>query len=189
MKKQNAFTLAEVLIALALLGVVAAFVITKVLQSSGDSHRKTVFREAFGEVSKVTRENFVLNTWPATPAEVDQYFQKKLNILSVNTPTLHPDGTTTYSYTLQNGAILYYRENAQKHPHFLIDYNGSTPPNQQLQDILSFWANMEQDDSFWCGMRTGGIGVPDPSICPSFAGASFTNQEFKDFFIKMVVEK
>ena len=49
--KQNAFTLAELLIALLILGVIATFTIPKVLQSQQSSQHKTTAKEAASMVS------------------------------------------------------------------------------------------------------------------------------------------
>lgn len=50
--RQPGFTLAEVLIALALLGVIAAFTIPKILQSQNDSRRLAVAKETMAMISE-----------------------------------------------------------------------------------------------------------------------------------------
>lgn len=50
-KPQKAFTLAELLIALGILGVIATFTIPKVLQSQTDARFKVSAKEAVGVVS------------------------------------------------------------------------------------------------------------------------------------------
>ena len=48
---KSGFTLAELLIALAILGVIATFTIPKVLNSSSSSENSAIFKEAAGMVS------------------------------------------------------------------------------------------------------------------------------------------
>lgn len=81
----RAFTLAEVLIALVLLGVVAAFTIPKVLQNSNNQKRNAVIKETVGAFNQLSYQGVL--TGELKRSNCNQYFVQKLNVLKdcVNT--------------------------------------------------------------------------------------------------------
>lgn len=114
MRKNPAFTLAELLIALAILGVIATFTIPKVLSSQQDGRYKSIAKEAAGTISAAYQAYRLANTpiSGTTPGDLYQY----MNYVKYETATQIDDdqGNTTTSCTagmpclrLHNGAVLY----------------------------------------------------------------------------------
>lgn len=75
--KQSAYTLAEVLIALVLLGVVAAFTIPKILQVNNLQRQKAVMKETVFAIGRVFYEGIL--TGQLTEATSSSYFLSRLN--------------------------------------------------------------------------------------------------------------
>jgi prepilin-type N-terminal cleavage/methylation domain-containing protein len=113
MNKTFGFTLAELLIALAILGVIATFTIPKVLQSQADSKYKAIAKETAAAVSQAYqnyRQNG--NTGVLELNDLSPY----LNYVSIRTTGLIDDyygtGTNNCSNTrrcfiLHNGGVVY----------------------------------------------------------------------------------
>lgn len=115
--RKNGFTLAELLIALAILGEIATFTIPKILNSQQQSQNNAVAREAFSMISGAYSTYTLNNTLAATttPDDLAQY----LNYVSVDTGgTAQIDDSPGFGaktcnagnpcYRLHNGAILQY---------------------------------------------------------------------------------
>ena len=88
---KNAFTLAEVLITIAIIGVVAAMTIPNLVQDYKDRQHKiqsTNFQRKFGEVIKVMDSQSVLQGWTSTEEFVGE-LQKHMKVVRVcsTTPT------------------------------------------------------------------------------------------------------
>ena len=64
--RDTGFTLAEVLIALALLGVVAAFAIPKILINTQSSQKASTFKEAIATVDQLFRQPYMSGTFDGT---------------------------------------------------------------------------------------------------------------------------
>ena len=77
--KPFGFTLAELLIALLILGVVATFTIPKVLQSQANSQKKAVFRETLAVVAQLTEARAKNGGQFANATEMQNYFKDNLN--------------------------------------------------------------------------------------------------------------
>ncbi len=105
------FTLSELLVSLAVLGLIAAFAIPKVLTAVGESSSRAIGREAFGMISEayqVIRSNNNGNVPRATTA---QELINTMNYARVGTGG-NGQGTatngTTASIVLQNAAQIAY---------------------------------------------------------------------------------
>lgn len=68
--KKSGFTLAELLIALAILGVIATFTIPKVLQAQGNQKYNAIAKEAAGTIS-ASYDAYRLKNTPAATTRVD----------------------------------------------------------------------------------------------------------------------
>lgn len=112
--KTRAFTLAELLIALAILGVIATFSIPKVLQSQQDASYKAIAKEAAGAIAEAYTVYRGQNTPTANTKAID--ILQNLNYVKIETTCLFdeiPTGDVAdcaaaniRCYRLHNGAIL-----------------------------------------------------------------------------------
>lgn len=113
---RNGFTLAELLIALAILGVIAVFTIPKVLQSQQSSASNAVAKEALGTLSAAFSAYQLNNSLSASTKSAD--LTPYLNYVKMGTTTvLDHVGGTPYGandtcsnskpcFQLHNGAML-----------------------------------------------------------------------------------
>ena len=117
--KQNAFTLAELLISLVVLGVIATFTIPKVLNSQQSSQWSSSAKEAASMVSGAYQQYVFINGKPvsgidtALPSEYIQYMNY-VKVLSTNQTVDLPYTQGTRScvnsnqcFLLHNGGVLY----------------------------------------------------------------------------------
>ena len=114
---QSAFTLAELLIALAILGVIATFTIPKILDSGSDSKFNAIGKETAAMVSGAY-QSYKLNN-AASGSTSFQDLTPYMNYVKVDTTTTIDDtynGTTQNCFAasrscilLHNGALLYHR--------------------------------------------------------------------------------
>ena len=115
--KLKGFTLAELLIALAILGVIATFTIPKILDSGSSSKHNAIAKEVASMVSGAY-QNLKLNqqvTGATTPGDLVPY----MNYVKVDSTTsidnIPPSGSFSCSvaiqacYLLHNGGMLWYR--------------------------------------------------------------------------------
>jgi prepilin-type N-terminal cleavage/methylation domain-containing protein len=116
-----AFTLAELLIALAILGVIATFTIPKVLQSQQDGKYSAMAKETMASIAgayDAYRQNNTV-TATTTPGVIVPYMNY-VKVDSTGTVIDRTYGSTTYvcsggseCLVLHNGARLYYGGNDQ----------------------------------------------------------------------------
>lgn len=134
----QAFTLAELLIALAILGVIATFTIPKVLQTQQDSRWNAMAKEAAGTISSAYAAYVHDNgsSTLMTPADLKPY----LNYVKVDTTTSIDDrqGGNTFAcgtscLRLHNGAVLMFGTgasfggtNSTNAVYFYFDPDGTT---------------------------------------------------------------
>lgn len=112
-KKPTGFTLAELLIALAILGVIATFTIPKILQNQQDTKYNSIAKEAAGMVSgsyDAYRNQYAV-TAATKPADLTPYMNYiKFDTVSViddyPTQTTFQCSTTTPCIQLHNGGMM-----------------------------------------------------------------------------------
>ena len=109
MKKDYAFTLAEVLITLAIIGVVAALSIPAVISNSQQQEFKTGLRKAVSVLNSVITMNMALDgESPYDNKQLVQYLMKHMSVLKSTTSLL----LSYYSYTCKTGRSCDDTENA-----------------------------------------------------------------------------
>jgi prepilin-type N-terminal cleavage/methylation domain-containing protein len=115
-RAQKGFTLAELLIALAILGVIATFTIPKILTSTGTAQFIATTKEAASILSGA-QQDFMVNNALTTSTTVDALFAN-VNYVAVSTATAAQSGlqetcgaTNVKCLQLHNGAILQYKDN------------------------------------------------------------------------------
>lgn len=160
------FTLSELLIAVIILGVIAAFSVPKVLQGQQDQKRKAVMKEvvatliATGNTGGLTGE---LNA-DDSPINAENYFTDHINHVQKCVPA---NLCWDYSYTaarfdcypslshpsrypvlkMHNGALiqLYFTYSGQWQM-VQIDWNGPEGPNLHGEDIFALGINAGPDN-------------------------------------------
>jgi len=98
------FTLSELLVSLAVLGLIAAFAIPKVLTAVGESSSRAIGREAFGMISEAYQAIRANNNGNVPRATSAQTLRDTLNYARLGTGG--NGGATTASIVLQNGAQI-----------------------------------------------------------------------------------
>lgn len=116
MRANKGFTLAELLIALAILGVIATFTIPKVLQSTTSGQNTAIAKEAASMISGAHAAHQMSNTFAATTTAgvLTQY----MNYVSTSTANITVGGDTCgeadgMCLNLHNGAIMFLDTDAQ----------------------------------------------------------------------------
>lgn len=80
---QSGFTLAELLLALVILGVVAMFTIPKILSVQNDSQRKAVFKETYSTVITIVYQGLQQGELPRTSPNMYDYLSSKINAVKL----------------------------------------------------------------------------------------------------------
>ncbi|MBL8031854.1 MAG: type II secretion system protein [Candidatus Doudnabacteria bacterium] len=173
--KFKAFTLAELLIALAILGVIATFTIPKILQANQIAQKNAITKEAIATVSNAylvyKSQNSVTNS--TGPTDLMQY----INYVKADTVSVidhHPTATSvncssgTYTcFQLHNGGVLAYTNgncfggtDTTNMIYFIIDpdgeYSGSTAGSGKALNF-SLYVNG--------GIRTRAYVLPSSTSC------------------------
>ncbi len=146
-KSCTAFTLAELLIALALLGVIATFTIPKIMQSQQNERRKAVFRETFGALSQPLYHG-VIKGQISNLGEYWTYLQNNLNAVkfctnastqgcwSGSTDNVNNDPTNR-GILMHNGAMVTdFESSGFIDDNIWIDWNGTEGPNLHCEDQI-----------------------------------------------------
>lgn len=111
-----AFTLAELLIALSILGVIATFTIPKVLGSQSDSRNKAIVKEAAATVSEMYQAYKLKNvsgagtTWDNLIPYLNYVRQDTSTIVDSHPANGNSDCSASWfkCYRLHNGAMIYF---------------------------------------------------------------------------------
>ena len=84
MKKQNAFTLAEVLITLGIIGVVAAMTMPTLLNSTQDKQFITAYKKALSVMSQAGTTNYALEDTDFTSGNAYDILKSKMNVTAAD---------------------------------------------------------------------------------------------------------
>ena len=143
----SAFTLAELLIALAILGVIGAFTIPKVMVAQQSGQRNAILKETYSALTYML--SMSAPQGEITSATYIAYFQSHFNAVKVcnNASTdgcwpgaaTAPDNTSTaHGFLLHNGAMITDVESAAPADIIWVDWNGTAGPNQNCVDQIPF---------------------------------------------------
>ena len=150
--KRQAFMLSELLIALAILGLIAAFTIPKVLQNAGQTNEQALLRETLASIDEIAYDAYLHGI--TTPDRFDWYAPRLNAALACGTDALaegcvqsgmHSSGQLNKkAFVLHNGAIIYGIATDTDHNQFFedgdtwfIDINGVDLPNTIGQDQIT----------------------------------------------------
>lgn len=163
MKKNKAFTLSEILIAITIIGIIAVLTIPNLFSDTSAAAFNTKFKTTFNQIQStlshaenVQKHPFVKvavydgDTAPAGASySLDEFMKHHFNISSQSGRTLAPasqnsNNTWSASYRLKNGAELIFSGNAidtmnatgctnNKPCIAYIDVNGQKEPNQEVK--------------------------------------------------------
>ena len=164
MKNKKAFTLSEVLIALAVIGVIAAITIPSVKIQMEKQDTIAQLKVAYSLISQGVNRAWAdygpIYNWDVSlsPSEfgrlyVKPYFIYTKECTSMSDGCWETDGfngyydlsgvkkknTVPYSLVLNNGMILGINQVAGVLLSYIIDINGSRKPNKMGRDIFSFY--------------------------------------------------
>lgn len=164
LKNKAGFTLSELLISLAILGLIATFTLTKVLKSSNDVATRATGREAIATLSQVLfagwRDGSLTNA--SNLAEAEAYLDSKLAVAYSCTtwdapPCNHPYAVGRKAYVLPSGVYISIHDAPNEVAwasggvaHLIVDINGVAGPNQDPaalgsytpgDDLTALWFN------------------------------------------------
>ncbi len=175
-KRALGFTLAELLSALAILGVIATFTIPKVLQGQQDQRRISIFKETIASVHQV-----LYNDWILTGGEMSTH-DRALMFANLNYIKQCPGGAAADgchsdfgaagidpAVIIHNGAVVGDLDGyntsfgtGAKVAAIKIDWNGEDLPNTLGDDQISVFINVGTATTtlLTTGIRPGEIGTP-----------------------------
>lgn len=150
-KGQYGFTMAELLVILAILGIISAFTIPKVLSAQHDGKKKAVFRETIAMMAQIGWEGTMSGQLRGDT--IAEYCLEKINAVKAcyndainkgcwgaSQPVLGgPFSPAQSAYVLHNGAQVGGWQNTTANSPFsfiVIDWNGPEGPNVEGEDQI-----------------------------------------------------
>jgi type II secretory pathway pseudopilin PulG len=144
MHHQFDFTLAELLIAVAILGEIATFTIPKIISSQQNGQRKMVFKETLATISALSAAAGRDGGLTDTTSE-KAFFRNNLNYVKLCDTDVYTQGCWAEAaggnadgYVLPNGASIISINGMLPEETITIDWNGTAPPNLSGNDRLFF---------------------------------------------------
>jgi prepilin-type N-terminal cleavage/methylation domain-containing protein len=138
-----AFTLSELLVSLAVIGLISAFAIPKVINSVEASQKKIIFRETIAVIQDVY--NTCLLDESCIVADYNELYNR-LNAVKicdttttacVTNPSVESGSINRDGAIFQTGAYMWgFARSFDDRDGFAIDFNGTKPPNLLGEDIL-----------------------------------------------------
>jgi prepilin-type N-terminal cleavage/methylation domain-containing protein len=182
--KRKAFTLAELLISMAILGVIATFTIPKMLNQNDTQSRKAVMKEVVGMLSSQLNEFLlthdaasVTNDNPSFSYLFYDYLKNHINYsklcptdsVSEGCWNTAIQGPTSYAgLVLPNGAVLSYLmwipwgAGGTPYIYVLVDWNGVKGPNK-----IQEWSPtvIPEQDQFMLALCGAHVNIPGGQYC------------------------
>lgn len=180
---KNGFTLAELLLALAIFGVIAMFTVPKILSSQESSNRISTLKETIGTISGLIYQKHL----QSNSENFSTYFDSHLNYIenmaaSTADPisfygggVCGPQGGNGNAYLLPNGAFICGVGDWAGNDDILIDWNGATGPNTRGDDMFLLVINDSNS------VVTSGVVPPLIEIRPGMVGPYY--QDSDDYYL------
>lgn len=153
MTKRSAFTLAEVLITLGIIGVVAAMTIPTLMSNTGKQEFKTGFKKMISVMNQAVTMNYALDSsdladvvGTSATADINIYgiLNNRMNVARIETGAIAEMGTVgegnsglanNYSFFFNDGMMISFPKTAATCTKAapckaLVDVNGTKKPNQ-----------------------------------------------------------
>lgn len=185
---RQGFTLAELLIALGILGVIATFTIPKVLSVQQDARKKAVIKEVVAILNQITYLAYSTRDPALTPDTFFAYFRDHMNTVKVCAGDVNdeqcwtqqigsPDAYGFQGFVLHNGATLTSFTqccdlgNGQIGNMISVDWNGAEGPNvfgDDQFDLVLSWGTAPITDWGNPPYRPGTV-MPDNAKASSVA--------------------
>lgn len=147
MTKRFGFTLAEVLITLGIIGVVAAMTIPTLMNQTGQAEFKTGFKKAVSTLNQAVTMNVALDnsdfsvlTTGTGSGSIYNMFNTRMNVMKTSDATTDTMGDafkngTNYTLYFNDGAVITFPQAATSctaagtNCRILVDVNGTKKPN------------------------------------------------------------
>jgi prepilin-type N-terminal cleavage/methylation domain-containing protein len=152
---KKAFTLAELLVALSILGVIATFTIPKLLSTNNNAEIKANFKEIYATLSDISSQSMNENTSTEVWYIANQnynYLKAHLSVVKACDSNVSTEGcwdtatqgnfggwgTDQPGFVLNNGVIIAgYMHDFKNQSNYLIDLNGTKGPNIEGEDQMT----------------------------------------------------
>jgi prepilin-type N-terminal cleavage/methylation domain-containing protein len=180
-KNYRGFTLAEVLVTLLVIGVVAALTIPQLIQSAERNENKVALKKALGVLNNSLSLNMSQNGAEANDSSITSsedlagFFGRKLNVISGSgTNSIYINDGIRYTFT-RNGPCNTTDTNyaAPAQCFVLVDINGDRTPNTPSSGNTP--ATYDFKDQYYFVIRNITV-LPSSSAGNSVAAAAVTNQ-------------
>jgi prepilin-type N-terminal cleavage/methylation domain-containing protein len=185
-KTRTGFTLVELLIALQILAVIATYTIPKILSSTQNTQKSSVFKEVISTESAIFYQQWLLGNIKIGGTVNTSYLLNNTNAVKICSSNAQTQGCWTQALSgnvageggepglvLHNGAtIIGLRDESMSAPHgysgFAIDWNGPAGPNTEGDDQIEMQLCWEAVACWGGEVQTGTIGVR-PYMTPSYS--------------------
>ncbi|MDD3236512.1 MAG: type II secretion system protein [Candidatus Gastranaerophilales bacterium] len=161
---RKAFTLAEVLITLVIIGVIAALTIPSLLNSTNQQETITGVKKVYSQLSTALQNNYAKNGESLSDIEdkceddsncwYDEFYSKNFNIISSMAPA---DSKACTSWEHGSYDITFYTADGMAYSisggNILVDINGDKKPNEYTTEWSS---EVKLNDGFGFSFSTTG---------------------------------
>lgn len=170
------FTLAELLISLLIIGVIATFTIPKIITAQQNSKRISIFKETIANAQAIIQQNYTNGNIQIGGTQNASYILNGMNAVQVCSSNAQTQGCWTQAMNgnlsgesgepglvLHNGAtIIGLQDTVMSAPHgyagFGIDWNGASGTNTEGDDQIEVVICWETLPGCWSGdVKTGTV--------------------------------
>jgi prepilin-type N-terminal cleavage/methylation domain-containing protein len=180
LKNTKGFTLAEVLVTLMVIGVVAALTIPQLIQSSERSENKVTLKKAIGSLNTALALNMSQDGQEANDSGIGSsealanFFGRKLNVIKGSgTDSINVNDGTQYTFVRSGACGTTDTNYATAACSVLVDINGARTPNTLSTGVNPATYNFK--DQYYLVIRNNAV-LPSNSVASSVAVAAVSNQ-------------